>query len=136
MKIIKNIFIIRGWRLTMLLSMGNYILFIVLYSLFYISIILHIPLYYVPYIIFLILYPYYITHSFILYSLYYIPIIFLYIIFYGYYIISYSSLSVSIICGIDLVDDRFPMLCNWCKTLLCRIKLERDDSFLEHTSHS
>src|SRR5436190_12271343 len=89
-----------------------YILFNILYSLFYIPIILHIPLYYIPYIIFL------------------------YIIFYGYYIISYSSLSVSIICGIDLVGDRFPMLCNWCKTLLCRIKLEWDESFLEHTSHS
>src|SRR5436190_17924772 len=74
MKIIKNIFIIRGCRLTMLFSMGNYILFIVLYSLFYISIILHIPLYYIPYIIF--------------YSIYYIPYsisllyyTFLYIIF-------------------------------------------------------
>jgi len=131
----------------MLFSMGNYILFVILNSLFYISIILHIPLYYIPYIIFYSIYyiPYSISllyYTFlyiiflILYSLYHIPIIFLYTTLYGYYIISSSSLSASIICGIDLVGDRFPMLCNWCKTLLCRIKLERDERFLEHTSHS
>src|SRR5436190_5066011 len=126
------IFIIRGCHLVWkIIFYSLYYTPYFIFLLYYISLyIMFLILYSIQYIIFLILYPYHITHSFILYSLYYIPIIFLYIIFYGYYIISYSSLSASIICGID------PMLCNWCKTLLCRIKLERDDSFLEHTSHS
>src|SRR5436190_4507900 len=104
MKIIKNIFIIRGCHLVWeIIFYSLYYTPYFIFLLYYISLyIIFLILYSIPYIIFLILYPYYITRSFILYSLYYIPIIFLYIIFYGYYIISYSSLSVSIICGIDL----------------------------------
>ena len=69
----------------MLFSMGNYILFIVLYSLFYISIILHIPLYYILFNI--------------LYSLFYIPIILRIPLYYIPYIIFLLALPGARCCA-------------------------------------